>query len=69
MSIINIIEAASNLYRSHLDLKNFAKWPEDLTNSNLPSRMIPAVKLVESFPLSGTIETNLLIKAIKLMLI
>ena len=41
MSIINIIEAASNLYKSHTDLKNFAKWPEDLTNSNLPPRMIP----------------------------
>ena len=43
----NILEAASNLYQSNLDLKNFAKWPDDLVNSNLPPRMIPAAKLVE----------------------
>ena len=65
MSMINILDAAWNLYQSHLDLKNFAKWPDDLTNSNLPSRMIPATKLVESFSLNGTTETNPLIEAIK----
>ena len=65
MSMINILDAAWSLYQSHSDLKNFAKWPDDLTNSNLPSRMIPATKLVESFPLNGTTETNPLIEAIK----
>ena len=65
MPMINILEAASNLYQSNLDLKNFAKWPDDLVNSNLPPRMIPAAKLVENFPLSGTTETNPLIEAIK----
>ena len=61
----NILEAASNLYQSNLDLKNFAKWPDDLVSSNLLPRMIPAAKLVENFPLSGTTETNPLIEAIK----
>ena len=63
--MINILEAASNLYQSNIDLKNFAKWPDDLVNSNLLPRMIPAAKLVENFPLSGTTETNPLIEAIK----
>ena len=63
----NILEAASNLYQSNLDLKNFAKWPDDLVNSNLPPRMIPAAKLVENFPLSGTTEQILLLKLLKQM--
>ena len=37
--MINILEAASNLYQSNLDLKNFAKWPDDLVNSNLLPRI------------------------------
>ena len=65
MTLINILEAASNLYQSNPGLKKFAKWPDDLVNSNLSSRMIPATKLVENFPLRGTIETNPFIEAIK----
>ena len=65
MSMLNILNAAKNLYQSHKDLKKFAKWPDDLTNSSLPSMIMPAAKLVENFSLNGTSETNPLIKVIK----
>ena len=65
MSMLDVLSSAKKLYESHQDLNQFAKWPDDLKNSNLQPRDLSVTKFVENFSLSGTSQTNPLIKAIK----